>query len=133
MIFIDSGPFLGRYLRNDPHRDVAMRAWDLLGSQALVTSNYVLDETFTLLARRAGYQFAAERAERFYASEAFEIVSAVREDELTAVHLFKKFADQKVSCTDCVSFAIMRRCGLLTAFTFDRHFLHAGFHVIGLQ
>jgi uncharacterized protein len=110
-----------------------MRTWDRLRTTPLVTSNYVLDETFTLMARRVGYGFAAERAERFYASEAFEIVSAVREDELTAVHLFKKFAHQEVSFTDCISFAIMRRHGVATAFTFDRHFLHAGFNVIGLQ
>jgi uncharacterized protein len=45
----------------------------------------------------------------------------------------RKYADQGVSFTDCVSFAIMRRHKIRTAFTFDRHFKLAGFNVIGLK
>jgi hypothetical protein len=33
-------------------------------------------------------------------------------------------------CTDCVSFALMRRHDLNRAFTFDRHFADAGFEVV---
>lgn len=50
-------------------------------------------------------------------------------DESAALDLFRKFADQKVSFTDCVSFALMRRHRLKKAFTFDRHFAGAGFEV----
>ncbi len=44
--------------------------------------------------------------------------------------LFAKFAGQKVSFTDCVSFSLMRRHGLNRAFTFDRHFADAGFELV---
>ena len=44
-----------------------------------------------------------------------------------------KYADQRVTFTDCVSFAIMRRRRIRTAFTFDRHFEARGFEVIGLK
>jgi predicted nucleic acid-binding protein len=44
-----------------------------------------------------------------------------------------QFADQRIGLTDCVSFAIMRRHKIRTAFTFDRHFRLAGFRVIGLK
>jgi predicted nucleic acid-binding protein len=44
----------------------------------------------------------------------------------------RKYSDHEVSFTDCVSFAIMRRQQIRTAFTFDRHFRDAGFRVIGL-
>jgi predicted nucleic acid-binding protein len=46
------------------------------------------------------------------------------------VDLFAKFADQRVSFTDCVSFILMRRHRLARAFTFDRHFGDAGFGVM---
>jgi hypothetical protein len=133
MIFVDSGPFLARYLISHPYRELAVGLWGGLHRVRLLTSSHVLDETFTLLARRAGYRFAAERAERIYSSDAFEILSGSREDEVAAVRFFSKFADQKISFTDCISFAIMRSNGIDTVFTFDRHFLYAGFKVIGLQ
>ncbi len=50
----------------------------------------------------------------------------VDNDELAALELLKD-AD-KVSFTDCVSFALMRRAGLRQAYTFD-HFRRAGFEV----
>jgi predicted nucleic acid-binding protein len=42
----------------------------------------------------------------------------------------RKFADQGMSFTDCVSFAIMRRRRIRTVFTFDRHFQQAGFRLL---
>ncbi|HWZ32838.1 MAG TPA: PIN domain-containing protein [Bryobacteraceae bacterium] len=133
MVFVDTGPFVARYLPNDPFRERALRVWKRLENSELYTSNHILDETFTLMARRAGYPFAAERAQRFYSSDAFEIISSTREDEVEAVRFFQKFGDQAISFTDSVSFAIMRRYGISTAFTFDRHFVQAGFDVIGFQ
>ena len=85
------------------------------------------------LARRAGYEFAADRAEQIYASETLEILNGERDDEREAVRFFRKFSDQQVSFTDCLSFALMKRHAIPTAFTFDRHFLRAGFKVVGLQ
>jgi predicted nucleic acid-binding protein len=132
MIFVDSGALIGRYLANDPYHSVAVRAWREVEGSQLLTTNHVLDEVVTLLARRAGYPFAAERAERIYFSSAFEIVCSGLEDEHEAVRYFRKFSDQRVSFTDCISFAVMKHHRLNTAFTFDRHFLNAGFRVIGL-
>ncbi len=48
-------------------------------------------------------------------------------EELQAIELFEKYADQKVSFTDCISFVLMKKAGLNKAFTFDRHFRLAGF------
>ena len=104
--------------------------WKKVRGKPLYTSNHVLDETWTLLGRRAGYAFAAERAWNVYASPGLEVIYSDEEDELAAVQLFKKFADQKVSFTDCVSFAVMKRYRIRKAFTFDRHFAHAGFEVL---
>jgi hypothetical protein len=54
----------------------------------LFTSNHVIDETLTLLARRADYAFARERAEAIYASAALEILYSTRDIELEALALF---------------------------------------------
>ncbi len=94
------------------------------------TSNVVLDETFTLLGRRASYAFAAGRARSLLGSSALTILRPDAEDEQAAVDLFAKFSDQQVSFTDCTSFVLMRRSGLGRAFTFDRHFATAGFETV---
>jgi hypothetical protein len=129
MTFIDTGAFLARYLPNDQHHRVATALWNKIRTtqERCLTSNFVLDETITLLARRASYLFAAEKARLIYASSALEILRPDSPAELAALDWFEKFADQKVSFTDCVSFALMREAGIQTAFAFDSHFERAGF------
>lgn len=132
MIFVDTGAFLARYVSKDEHHRRARRAWSEIerSRRRCFTSNFVLDETFTLLGRRTSYPFAAERARGLLASKALTILRPDADDEAKAVNLFAKFADQKVSFTDCVSFALMRRHELNRAFTFDRHFADAGFDLV---
>lgn len=132
MIFVDAGPLLARYVKNDSYHRLATDIWRELAGTPLATSIHVLDETFTLLGRRTDYGFAADRAERIYSSSVWEILSTTREDEIEAIQLFRKFSDQRVSFTDCLSFALMRRNRMTTVFTFDLHFVQAGFKVIGL-
>ena len=131
MIFVDTGAFLARHLRSDQFHASAKRGWKELRRREwkLVTSNFVLDETLTLLGRRASYPFAAERGRRILLSKTLLVLRPEAEDELEALRLFGKFADQRVSFTDCVSFALMRRRGIERAFTFDAHFERAGFTV----
>jgi predicted nucleic acid-binding protein len=132
VIFIDTGAFLARYICKDQHYRSAVTVWQELGSnrENCVTSNFVLDETFSLLGRRAGYGFAVQRAKNIYASQAFTICRPDKEDEIKALQFFGKYADQRVSFTDCISFVLMKRAKINRVFSFDRHFELAGFHVI---
>jgi uncharacterized protein len=131
VIFVDTGAFLARYLSSDSLHALAARAWKQMERRkpATFTSNFVLDETLTLLARRAGYAFAAARGRHLFGSEVLGILRPDADIEEQALHLFEKFADQRVSFTDCVSFALMERHSIDRAFTFDRHFRLAGFEV----
>jgi predicted nucleic acid-binding protein len=133
-IFIDTGPLLARYLARDQQHAAAAAGFSALERRrsSLFTSNFVLDEAVTLLARRAGAQFAAARARTWYASAVLRILRPDPDDELRALDWLEKLADQAVSFTDCVSFALMHREKLRRAFTFDRHFADAGFEVAKL-
>jgi uncharacterized protein len=132
VIFVDTGAFVARYIRQDGHHRRARRAWAEIdrSRSRCFTSSFVLDETFTLLGRRSSYSFAADRARALLSSTALTILRPDADDETRAVDLFAKFADQRVSFTDCVSFILMRRHRLAQAFTFDRHFADAGFEVM---
>ena len=133
MIYIDTGAFLARYVSRDQYHRRALEGWKRLeeSGQQCFASHFVLSETFTLLARRAGYRFAAERARHIFSSEHLTILRSSQEDEYEVLELFEKYADQEVSFTDCVSFVLMRVKNLRTVFSFDTHFERAGFQLWG--
>lgn len=131
MIYIDTGAFLARHLSKDQYHLQANAFWESVHkkNEACVTSNFVLDETFTLLGRRAGYNFAAQRARNIYASESLRILRPTGKEELTAIDFFEKYSDQRLSFTDCVSFVLMQSKKIKRIFTFDHHFQLAGFQI----
>ena len=132
MLFIDTGAFIAKYVAHDQFHSKAVKIWANLEKERekLTTSNFVLDETFTLLARRSDYAFSAKVAKIIYTSEVIEILRPNNNTELQALKLFEKFSDQAVSFTDCVSFQLMKESRIIKAFSFDKHFVLAGFKVI---
>ena len=40
---------------------------------------------------------------------------------------FKRHSDKRYSLVDCVSFVVMQKYGIFTAYAFDRDFIQAGF------
>ena len=129
MIFVDTGAFVAIYLQRDQYHSQAFPLWKqlLASGERLYTSNFVLEETITLLSSRGGYEFAVRKARFLYASPRLEIVRPDGGMELTALDYFHRYADQEIGFTDCVSFALMRAHGLTRVFCFDRHFDVPGF------
>ena len=128
MIFVDTRASLGLYLERDQYHRQAIRIFRTL-ERPFSTSNHIVDELATLLGRLAGFRFAADRISDLYASESIIVLSSTRDDEIEAIRWMRKYSDKKISFTDCISFALMRRLRIRTAFTFDRHFHDAGFAV----
>jgi uncharacterized protein len=129
LIFVDTGAFLALYMKRDQYHAQASKVFPTL-PRRFSTSNHVVDELATLLGRIAGYRYAADRIEDMYASPGIDILPSTRLDEIEAIRWMRKYADKDISFTDCLSFAIMRRVGIRTAFAFDRHFRDAGFQII---
>jgi len=92
----------------------------------LITTNFVIDETITLVRSHLGHRDAVDIGERLWRGEMATVVWVTREDEQAAWELFKRYDDKKFSFTDCTSFVVMRRLGLLYAFTFDEDFEQTG-------
>ena len=129
MIYVDTGAYLARYLSRDQYHQKANAFWEKIrkNQESCFTSNFVLDETFTLLGRWAGYDFASQKAAIIYASKLLIILRPTREDEVKAIDFFQKYADQNVSFTDCISIVLMRNKKIKRVFSFDSHFERAGF------
>jgi uncharacterized protein len=134
-VFVDSWGWLGISNRRDPWYPQASRGYLRLRTQQtpLVTTNAVLYEVYENCRRRFGQAAPGEFlavVEQAVAAEELTIVYTDRNMEQCAWGLYRKLADQDVSFTDCLSFAVMQQLGLTTAFTGDRHFTLLGFDTI---
>ena len=129
-LFVDTGAFLAKEIAADQNHNAASAYWQRIATDRprLYSSEHVLDETATLLARRTSYAWAAQWG-RDAMDAGIEWLPAEREDLLEAFALMRKFADQAVSFTDCVSFVLMKKAGLRDVFGFDGHFPAAGFRL----
>lgn len=134
MIFIDTGAFIARHVVKDQYHRDALPIWARIQREKIrcFTSNFVIEETVTLLARRAGYAFADQVARTIYGSKNLDILRSDRATELSALEFFAKYADQEVGYVDCVSFVLMHTHRLTQVFCFDRHFDVPGFTRIPL-
>lgn len=92
----------------------------------LLTSNFVIDETITLILKRMGYAAAARLGDTLWDGSRARIIYVSKADQRAAWQLFKKYDDKIFSFTDCTSFVIMQRLGLTQAFTFDSDFEQTG-------
>lgn len=95
-----------------------------------VTSNFVLDEAYTLLRMRAGHHIAVELGEDVAKSKLITIVRVSEVLEGEAWQIFKRYSDKEFSFTDCTSFAIMQEHRIYEAFTNDHHFEQFGYQVL---
>lgn len=96
----------------------------------LVSTDYVLDESYTLARARSGSEAAFALLDMIDGTSAVDVEWIGSERFDRAVALFRKYHDQTFSFTDCTSFAVMREQGLTDAITRDQHFRIAGFNLL---
>lgn len=128
-LFVDTSGWYALIDRRDARHEAAQDevARALTGSQRVVTTDYVIDESCTLLKARAGPHAALRLLDLLKATSAvdWEWIGAERFAKCEA--FFRKHRDQGYSFTDCASFIVMRECGLERALTSDAHFRTTGF------
>ena len=95
-----------------------------------LTTNFVLDETYTGLVMHIGHAAAVDFGERLRRTKTVSIVHISPEIEESAWKLFKQYADKRFSFTDCTSFVVMQQLQLTDAFTSAHHFEQMGFRLL---
>lgn len=129
-VFLDTA-FLKSWLdEKDEFHSVAVNIAEKLLStdKELFTSNFILDESYTLIRTRCGLSKAIDLKDKVSQSLKVVIDRVTQSDERIAWEWFENDLS-KLSFTDCVSFAQMKRLGIETVATFDEHFRRAGFKV----
>ena len=127
-LFVDTGALVAKVMASDQFNPLAVPAWKQLELETgrIFSTGHVFDEALTLVARRAGYFKAAEWGEALLES-GIVWLETDPQDFQEALNWMRKFSDQKISFTDCLSAAVMKRAGLRNVFGFDRHFETMGF------
>jgi predicted nucleic acid-binding protein len=128
-LFVDTAGWVACADSADPAHKRAAAARDrwLERGGVLVTTDYVVDETLTLIRLRLGLDAAEAWWRQVEGSSRlrWEFVSLARADK--ARGLFFRYRDKDFSFTDCTSFVVMRELKLGEVLTTDRHFKQAGF------
>lgn len=95
-----------------------------------ITSDYILDETLTLIRSAISHKAAIEFWDNINKSHWATILDISPRDKEQAIGIFRKYNDKDFSFTDCTSFALMQRIGIKDAFSFDKHFRQIGFNTL---
>lgn len=133
--FVDTSGWMACADAADPDHARAAAARDaiLASRRILVTTDFVVDETLTLIRIRLGIAAAqawwdqVDRSARLR----WERIDSERFDRARA--LFFRYRDKSFSFTDCTSFVVMRELRIAQALSTDRHFRQMGFQVVPKQ
>ena len=131
-IFMDANGWIALNNNRDQFHQEAQKLNRKLLKQSYqyLTTNFILDETYTGLLMKVGHFAAVDFGEKIRKSKVTTIIHITDEIENEAWQLFKQFSDKLFSFTDCTSFFIMRQLNLSEAFTNDHHFEQAGFSIL---
>jgi predicted nucleic acid-binding protein len=125
MIFADTGAWMAWTVRTDQHH-AAADDWLRRNHEPLLTTDYIVDETLTLLRARKQHRQAREWGRAAFAGNLARIYYLTADDIFAAWRVFEQFSDKEWSFTDCTSKVVMERLGITTAFAFDSHFHQFG-------
>jgi predicted nucleic acid-binding protein len=127
-LFVDTWGWLTLHDKNELQHQVTVDFYKSFRSQngVIYTTDYVLDETFTLFFKRLYPALAKSSMElliQAFREENFNIVWITQERFFKAQELRSMFLDKpQISLTDLTSMAVMKELGIDFVLTGDAHF-----------
>ena len=129
MVFVDTGAWFAWFVPEAPkHSSVA--DWIDAAPEPLLTTDYCIDETLTLLVARR-HPALAVHAGRFFFQESHVSLHFVTAEQIRrAWLLFQQRAAAGWSFTDCTSKVVIDELEIKTAVALDAHFRQFGIEVV---
>lgn len=129
MTFVDTGAWFALYTPTDPNH-AAAKAWLYANRRPLIATDYVIDETLTLLRARRNAAKALTFGTDCFGGHLADIHYLLQSELAAAWLVFQRFADKEWSFTDCTSKVLIESLAIPHAFTFDHHFRQFGTTVV---
>ncbi len=129
--FVDTSALYALLDADDDFHARARETWSALlagEGDMLLTTNYVLLETFALVQARLGMD--AVRGLSDHLLPVIQTIWIGEDDHRAALQALLAADRRGLSLADCSSFVVMRRLGLRSAFTFDDDFGGQGFECV---
>ena len=131
-VFVDTAAWLALINKSDILHEKAKKVRDRLlknNAQLLVT-DYVIVEIANALSNRQFRSTAIQLITFLQTSKNIQIIDIDKEIYSKSWELYCSRHDKEWSLTDCTSFIVMKRNGIIEAFTSDHHFEQAGFALL---
>lgn len=121
-VFVDTSGFYAVLDADDPFHAVAKAAFERAEQEGwqLVTTNYVVHETWALVQHRLGWNAVEDFLDVMLPLCRVEFVDEALHSQ--AAQSCRQSRRRKLSLTDCLSFEVMRRLQLTEAIAQDQHF-----------
>jgi predicted nucleic acid-binding protein len=134
-LFVDTTALVAIEDKDDANHQEAVGFREKIGRsetpfRVLYTSNYIIDETLTLLRAHCGHSVAVGFRNALEASKLVRVFWITEALERDAWSIFERQMDKDYSFTDCTSFALMEHEAIRDAFAFDHHFTQYGFSIV---
>lgn len=128
-VFVDTGYLLALEIASDQHHQAATNHWQgvVTALPRLVTTSYVFSEVVTFFNSRGQHSKAIQVGNNLVQSPSVHFIHVDTALFYEGWAYFQRHQDKDYSLTDCISFLVMQKLGIRTAFAFDQHFVHAGF------
>lgn len=129
-IFVDTSVFLSVLSEDDSNNKIAAETLATLAEsgEQLITTNYILVETYALIQRRMGMNAVQDFQNKILPSLTLVWINA--EEHQQAIKQFLLENRRNLSFVDCSSFDAIQRLGIDKVFTLDNHFREQDFEVI---
>jgi len=129
-IYVDTSAFYALLDRSDRHHEQASALWPALldDNVTLITSNYVVWETVSLLQNKIGFKAAS-----LWCKDILGVMEIWWVDATThqrAYELWLNLGRMRLSLVDCVSFVTMHQHDIEKVFCFKPHFTEYGFELL---
>jgi predicted nucleic acid-binding protein len=124
-VFVDTGGWFALYIAAGPDHAAACR-WMAGHRGPLLTTDYVIDETLTLMRARGQPEIALDFGADVFAGKLAAVHYLTPAEIAQAWDVFHRYTDKAWSFTDCTSKVVIETLGLAEAFSFDHHFRQFG-------
>jgi len=127
-VLIDTGAFIALADTKDKFHKEAVDCLGLIAKNRLPLFVTVptIYETQRNIIHKLGLNASRNFLDSIY-DGSHNIVRTIEEDDIEAKKLIEKYASLELTLTDSVNMVIMLKIGIAKVFSFDRHFLQAGF------